>query len=297
MEPRPLGRCTGLQCRSACEGSALLECQVKRGLCSADPLCLLSGGVCMQVPSLIPRRVRQASLLRVSNAGIPKGCLGGMEARFAGGVCLLLMAIGTSACTGVISPPPVPKIYVADESNNRIVRMDDMAGTGWTPFGVFGSGMNQFKFPSGIYVSAAGQIFVTDTSNHRIVRMDNMIGAGWTALGGPSSGSGMSQFNAPFGIFVSAGQIYVADTSNHRIVRMNTMTGTGWTEFATSGSGMNQFNGPFGVFVSAGQIFVADTFNTRIVRINDMTGTGWTPFGTPGSGMNQFNLPVRVFLQ
>src|SRR5438309_10033738 len=152
MEPRPLARCTGLQCRSACEGSALLECQVKRGLCSADPLCLLSGGVCMQVPSLIPRRVRQASLLRVSNAGIPKGCLGGMEARFAGGVCLLLMAIGTSACTGVISPPPVPKIYVADESNNRIVRMDDMTGAGWTPFGVFGSGPNQFNLPVRVFV-------------------------------------------------------------------------------------------------------------------------------------------------
>src|SRR5438552_1008848 len=172
-----------------------------------------------------------------------------MEARFAGGVCLLLMANGTSACTGVISPPPVPKIYVSDESNNRIVRMDDMAGTGWTPFGVFGSGMNQFKFPSGIYVSAAGQIFVTDTSNHRIVRMDNMTGAGWTALGGPSSGSGMSQFNAPFGIFVSAGQIYVADTSNTRIVRINDMTGTGWTPFGTPGSGMNQFNLPVRVFL------------------------------------------------
>src|SRR5207249_8368366 len=105
------------------------------------------GGVCMQVPSLIPRRVRQASLLRVSNAGIPKGCLGGMEARFAGGVCLLLVAIGTSACTGVISPPPVPKIYVADESNNRIVRMDDMTGAGWTEFGEFGSGTSRVRFP------------------------------------------------------------------------------------------------------------------------------------------------------
>src|SRR5439155_13814224 len=132
----------------------------------------------MQVPSLILWGVRQASLLRGSNAGILGGCLGGMEARFAGGVCLILVAIGTSACTGVISPPPVPKIYVSDESNNRIVRMDDMAGTGWTPFGVFGSGMNQFKFPSGIYVSAGGQIFVTDASNHSIVRIDNMISAG-----------------------------------------------------------------------------------------------------------------------
>src|SRR5438876_4586703 len=161
MEPRSLARCTGRQCRSACEGSALLEDQVKRGLSSADPICLLSGGICMQLPNLIRQRVRQASLLRVSNAGILKGCLGGMEARFAGGVCLILVAIGTSACTGVISPPPVPKIYVADESNNRIVRMDDMTGAGWTPFGTSGSGPNQFSSPCGIFVSA-GQIFISE---------------------------------------------------------------------------------------------------------------------------------------
>src|SRR5438552_2735371 len=296
MEPRSLARCTGLRCRSACEGSALLECQVKRGLCSADPLCLLSGGVCMQVPSLIPRRVRQASLLRVSNAGIPEGGLGGMEARFAGGVGLLLMAIGTSACTGVISPPRVPKIYVADASNHRIVRMDTMTGAGWTVLGgpSAGSGMNQFSSPTGIFVSA-GQIYVADWNNNRIVRMNDMAGTGWTAFG--TLGSGMNQFDGPFGVSVSAGQIYVADRNNNRIVRMNDMTGVGWTEFGTFGNGPNQFSRPFGIFVSAGQIFVVDTFNSRIVRMDDMTGAGWTPFGTSGSGPNQFNLPVRVFLQ
>jgi len=89
---------------------------------------------------------------------------------------------------------------VADESNNRIVRMDDMIGAGWTPFGVFGSGMNQFKFPSGIYVSAAGQIFVTDTSNYRIVRMDNMTGTGWTEFG--TFGNGPNQFNLPVRVFL-----------------------------------------------------------------------------------------------
>src|SRR5437879_8503653 len=118
-----------------------------------------------------------------------------MEARFVGGVCLLLVAIGTSACTGVISPPPIPAIYVADESNNRIVRMDDMTGAGWTPFGTFGSGMNQFRFPSGIYVSAAGQIFVADAFNHRIGRMDRMTGAGWNEVGTCGDGNNQVQWN------------------------------------------------------------------------------------------------------
>src|SRR5438876_9300986 len=154
-----------------------------------------------------PAAVRQASLLRVSNAGILKGCLGGMEARFAGGVCLILVAIGTSACTGVISPPPVPKIYVADESNNRIVRMDDMTGAGWTPFGTSGSGPNQFRFPSGIFVSAAGQILVKNGDNQSVVRVDNMTGAGWIIVGVRRGGNDMSQFNALFGIFGSSWQV------------------------------------------------------------------------------------------
>src|SRR5437016_78499 len=126
-----------------------------------------------------PAAVRQASLLRVSNAGILKGCLGGMEARFAGGVCLILVAIGTSACTGVISPPPVPKIYVADESNNRIVRMDDMTGAGWTPFGTSGSGPNQFRFPFGIFVSAGQNFVVMGRANRSVRRMDTVDAAGW----------------------------------------------------------------------------------------------------------------------
>src|SRR5437879_12852428 len=127
-----------------------------------------------------------------------KGYLGCMESKFACGVCLLLVAIGTSACNGVISPPPVPKIYVADASNNRIVRMDDMTGAGWTPFGTSGSGMNQFNGPFGIFVSAE-QIYVADRNNNRIVRMDSMTGAGWTESG--TLGNGPHQFTLPFCTF------------------------------------------------------------------------------------------------
>src|SRR5205809_7574762 len=156
-----------------------------------------------------PAAVRQASLLRVSNAGILKGCLGGMEARFAGGVCLILVAIGTSACTGVISPPPVPKIYVADESNNRIVRMDDMTGAGWTAFGTSGSGPNQFRCPRGIFVSAAGQFVVDEALNHRIVRMDNMTGAGWSPLGAPASGRAKCHLRGPSSFWARRGRKWV----------------------------------------------------------------------------------------
>src|SRR3989449_4562856 len=121
----------------------------------------------MTAPQVLSLIMWQASLLRMSNARMLKGYLGGMEARFVGGVCLVLVAIGTSACTGVISPPPVPKIYVADESNNRIVRMDDMTGAGWTELGRLATGSSQYNSPFRIciFVSARRQTFMSDTRN------------------------------------------------------------------------------------------------------------------------------------
>src|SRR5438552_18930828 len=96
-----------------------------------------------------------------------------------------------------------------------------------------------------------------------------MAGSGGTVF--VPFGSGMNQFDAPFGISVSAGQIYVADRNNNRIVRMNDMTGVGWTELGTFGNGPHQISSPFDIFVSAEQIVVVDTFNSLIVRMDYMT--------------------------
>ena len=87
-----------------------------------------------------------------------------------------------------------------DRRNDRIVRIDDMTGAGWTTLGTKGSGVNQFDTPIGIFVDATGRIYVTDTVNSRIVRINDMTGVGWTTLG--SSGDGKSQFNLPSGVFV-----------------------------------------------------------------------------------------------
>ncbi|MDI6773258.1 MAG: hypothetical protein QME77_11830 [bacterium] len=41
---------------------------------------------------------------------------------------------------------------MADAFNDRIVRIDDMTGAGWTAFGSSGSGTNKFARPYGISV-------------------------------------------------------------------------------------------------------------------------------------------------
>jgi hypothetical protein len=97
-----------------------------------------------------------------------------------------------------------------------------------------------------------GQIFVTDQGNHRIVRVNDMTGAGWTTVGGPAAGSGIRQFSAPGGIFVSPrGQIFVADSGNHRVVRINDMGGAGWMAVGTGGGVATHLRVPVGVAVSS----------------------------------------------
>jgi streptogramin lyase len=123
------------------------------------------------------------------------------------------------------------RIYVADSNNNRIVRVNDMTGAGWTALGSPGTGVNQFANPFSVFVDSAGRIYVADSNNNRIVRVNDMTGAGWTTFGTP--GRGVNQFSDPEWIVVDeAGRIYVIDvtaqTFNSRIVRINDLTGGGW---------------------------------------------------------------------
>ena len=187
-------------------------------------------------------------------------------------------------------------LFIADTYNNRIVRMDSMAGANWITFGSHGAGTNKFQLPWGIAVDAAGKIYVTDGGNCRVVRIDDMSGANWTSLG--HCGSGSHQFNNPTGLFVdAAGNIYVADTGNNRIVRVNDIAGDGWKTYGAAGSGTGQFASPEGVAVdAAGKIYVADMNNFRLVRMDDISGANWTAFGAYGSGVNQFSSPLAVSL-
>lgn len=194
---------------------------------------------------------------------------------------------------------------MADTGNNRIVRMDDMTGTGWTTLGTSGTGINQFRYPRRIFVDRARRIYVTDYGTGRIVRVNDMTGAGWTTLGCGYVGDSLScpeitWFRGPVGIFVDkAGRIYVADSDNDRIVRTNDMNGAGWvilSAFIRGGIAYHYYL-PQGIFVDgAGRIFVADSGNNRIVRMNNMTGAGSTTFGTPGSWFNQFQNPAGIFV-
>ncbi len=180
-------------------------------------------------------------------------------------------------------------IYVSGYFNHNIVRFDDMEGTGWTTYGSNGSGIGEFRQPSGVVVDSEGRIYIAGYENHRIVRMDNMDGDGWITYG--SYGSGVGQFSRPTDIMLDhLGRIYIADCYNNRIVRIDDMTGAGWTEYGSAGSGVGQFNFPvYFTMDRNSRIYIGDHENHRVVRINDMAGTGWVSYGSYGSGVGQFS--------
>jgi tripartite motif-containing protein 71 len=59
------------------------------------------------------------------------------------------------------------RIFVADMVNNRIVRMDDMKGGGWT---TLARAASPFNHPWGVRVDATTHIYSADMLNNRIVR-------------------------------------------------------------------------------------------------------------------------------
>ena len=186
--------------------------------------------------------------------------------------------------------------------------MDDMTGKNWTTFGTRGTGVDQFSFPTGLFVDGAGRIYVTDSdvanSFERVVRIDDMTGTNWTTFG--TSGSGVNQFSALWGVFVdSAGHIYLTDAgTNARVVRIDDMNGTNWTTYGTFGAGaVGDFYSPASIFVdSNGRIYVVDAANTYpsdngVVRMDDMTGKNWIRFGNGGAGVGEFSQATGLWVR
>jgi hypothetical protein len=138
-----------------------------------------------------------------------------------------------------ISIDAAGRIYVMDEGNSRLVRMDDMNGANWITFSGTGSGVGQFaQYAAPVAFDASGRIYVADTGNTRIVRMDDMSGANWATLTqSPVMYGYIFSFASPMGVAVdAAGRIYVADGYRPAVVRVDDMTGTNWTSISLGSS-------------------------------------------------------------
>jgi uncharacterized membrane protein len=190
------------------------------------------------------------------------------------------------------------RIYIADYNNDRVIRVDDLAGNGRVvlgqysdeqPPGIPGVTPLGFHMPYGLAIDSKGRIYVSDVHNARIVRFDDMTGANWVQIGDRLKWDAeRNHFNWPLGLALDAqDRLYIADSSNNRIVRLDDMIGKGWTVFNTARTGEKLYH-PSAVSIGPeGAIYVADFGNNRIVRITDMRGAGWQT-------INNLDHPVSV---
>jgi sugar lactone lactonase YvrE len=175
-------------------------------------------------------------------------------------------------------------LYVADQSNHRIRRIDIATGAVTTIAGS-SAGMNdgigtsaQFNQPYGVFFSN-GSLFVTDHQNH-CIRQINVASGAVTTLAGSTGGyfdaiGTLAQFNLPCGICGDGmGNLFVVDAGNQRIRRIIVATGE-VTTIAGSVSGYidavgtsAQFTSPRGICLDGNRLFVVERTIHRIRQIN-----------------------------
>jgi sugar lactone lactonase YvrE len=185
-------------------------------------------------------------------------------------------------------------LYIADQSNNRVRKVDvstgiitTVAGTGET--GYTGDGMPATEAgvsgPSGLALGPDGELYIADTFSGRIRRVDPETGIISTVAGdgGEYRFSGLpnefsTSLSRPYGIALDrAGNLLITDSDSHLIRRwdrkkkiITRMAGNGQAQFGGDGGDplAGSLNYPFGVVVDgAGNVYIADTFNHRIRMI------------------------------
>jgi hypothetical protein len=206
--------------------------------------------------------------------------------------------------TGLALEPATGAIYVTDENNHRIRKIQGgtlttFAGTGSASSGGDGGPAMSasFNLPTGIDLSASGTFFIAEQGGHR-VRMilsgtvTTLVGTGTRGYSGDGGLADEAMLANPFALALDAqGNLYIADSGNHRVRRVDTnsiiLTVAGTGIAGTTGDGGlaadARINTPLGVSVHSqtGDLFISDTFSHRVRVIRSATYIPPPPTPTP----------------
>ncbi len=207
---------------------------------------------------------------------------------------------GDSATSALLNRPievavdAVGNLYIADEGNNRIRKVNATTGVITT---VAGNGIGgysgdggpatsaQLSYPYGVAIDAAGNLYIADSFNNRIRKVTAATGVITTVAGnGTESYSGdggaatSAQLDNPTGVAVdAAGNLYVADQYNQRIRKVSATTGIITT--------LALVTFPTGVAVdTAGNIFIVSPGSQKIQKIDASTSAITTVAGNGTAG-------------
>jgi sugar lactone lactonase YvrE len=206
-------------------------------------------------------------------------------------------------------------LFFADESNNRIRRVElstgivtTVAGNGVSGFSGDGgpATSSSLSHPSGIAFDGSGNLLIADTENGRIRRVENTgiitTVAGGVRYddyrvigdGGPATNASLSH---PRAVAVDvAGNMFIADYYHMRIRRVAESTGVITTVVGHSNLGSYSGDGgpatsaslwyPTGIALGGDGLFIADSSNHCIRRVALNTGIITTVVGTGTFGFS-----------
>jgi DNA-binding beta-propeller fold protein YncE len=191
-----------------------------------------------------------------------------------------------------VAVDPSGRVYVADNSNHRIVRYGAAPSYKYRArWSSFRPQPGHVQFPRGIAVDAAGKSYVADPGGNRI----DMFDIGGSSLGAfGSDGRASGQFIRPLGVGADVSGIRaVADSVNGRIVLLNPDGGVA-SMYGAPAPGPTLLPDPVGVaFDAAGNIYVVDQERSRVL-VFDRTGRIVRSLGSRGRKAGQLLSPSAV---
>jgi len=188
------------------------------------------------------------------------------------------------------------RVYVADQSNNRI-QVFDSSGAYLTSIGQSsGNRTGQLRNPSGVALDSAGNLYVADRENHRIQKY--VIGVpGWLQSNINGFGDRLNYSAGSLAVF--NGQLYAGTHNNNVTGAQLWRTGSPWTSVMTNGFGdpsnytivhMAEFNGNLYASTSAWDYVNNLSLGARVYRSSN--GTTWSSITT---GIDSSNSTITRF--
>jgi sugar lactone lactonase YvrE len=213
-------------------------------------------------------------------------------------------------CPGEVFVDSAERLWVADTTNNRVLRWDsaDAALSGQPATVVLGqpnfttstagTSATKMAYPEGIFVDAAGNLWVADSGNNRVLRFfdaankpsgaaaDSVLGQPDLVTATPAmSATGLA---APNSIVGSGTTLWISDSGNNRVLRFDNaaskpngsnadgvLGSSVFTSVPSNRTTASTFDTPGGLAIDpTPRLYVADTANNRVLIFSNPLGTG-----------------------